>query len=528
MFQNKIVTQKALEIRKRTDILLTYQNSKEFAMSTRTRIFCITMLCAIVLVLNNNCSGNLGPSDLSSQSTVLPPSVVCNLVPLSPPKSFEAAWGIPTRGFYSPNKLVMSSESNLFMLSQFGGDVTLGGGHSDEEIFQTKFGIGDIDVMLAKVSASGSIEWARQIGSTSTDNSISLLGVGPNGDALVAGVAGGSIVFGKGEPGAKTLSIDSTHTGGFIANYKKTGEFAWLKQFMTVNSGHILPHQIAVDQVSGDFILAGTYGGTITFGANEQNETTLVSSSYVQTTQDDAFIARFSSDGSLQWVEKVIGTPGWSKFKKIIFDANGSIVVAGEFSGYVTFSPNKAYQDILNYSGQGYFMAIYGSQGSLSNLKKLSIGDIKDMKLLSGSVYLLHEVLMPGSNSTTDDDTFDVYLDKYSTQGQKIWSSKIVHDFMKSESKLGSNSTGQIWIMGKYSSMITLGEGLLNAVQLHSSSSFGYSSFLSAYDQDGSFVFGSKLFEDRVLSDVVMDGSNSLFRLGLSNSGILERFDVCP
>ena len=97
----------------------------------------------------------------------------------------------------------------------------------------------------------------------------------------MTGSIGGSTTFGAGEGNETTLA----RPGGFLAKYDGDGFLVWAIETGPVGLG------IALDADRNAY-LTGSFSGTVTFGADEPNETTLAAAGI------DLFLARYDGDGA--------------------------------------------------------------------------------------------------------------------------------------------------------------------------------------------------------------------------------------
>jgi hypothetical protein len=127
---------------------------------------------------------------------------------------------------------------------------------------------------------------------------------------------------------------------------------------------------IAVD-AAGNSYVTGRYGSNpSTFGAGEPNETALAGLpiSGGVNTGFDVFIAKYDTNGLLQWVKSAGGaTSNWGA--GIDIDANGNSYVVGRFTSTATFGPGEANETTLVGPLGGsdeIFVAKFGPNGDLA------------------------------------------------------------------------------------------------------------------------------------------------------------------
>jgi len=199
--------------------------------------------------------------------------------------------------------VAIDASGNVAIGGVFQGSVTFGG--------STHTQVGNIDVFVAELDSAGTYLWSKSFGSPGNFQQINTVAVDGAGDVLIAGT-GESVDFGGG-----------AETGYFIARFDSTGAYKWSNAFAATTSQ--TGPWLAVD-ASGNMILAGSFNATVDFGGG-----TLTSAGSA-----DAFVAKFDPAGAYQWA-KQYGDSSEQDISKVATDANGNIVVTGDFSGTINF-----------------------------------------------------------------------------------------------------------------------------------------------------------------------------------------------
>jgi hypothetical protein len=228
-------------------------------------------------------------------------------------------------------------------------------GYTEGKLGNQKFG-GD-DAWVAKYSPAGKVLWKKQLGTTGDDSSLSIA-TDSRGNAYLAGVTDGKLgdqQYGKTDawlakygPAGKILwkkqlgtafdesatniTVDSSgfvYLTGFtdgklgdqqyggadiwMAKYSAAGELQWVKQFGT--SADDVSYSIILDR-DGAIYLAGFTGGKL--GGQQYGGA-------------DAWLAKYSSAGDLQWSQQ-LGTTAPDVSTGIAVDARGTVYLSG-FTG---------------------------------------------------------------------------------------------------------------------------------------------------------------------------------------------------
>ena len=208
---------------------------------------------------------------------------------------------------------VKTVDSASFITSDSNGDLFVAGNFNS-------------NCFISKYSNDGSLLWYKEFGSpdydlvysitTDNDNNILITGA-------TSGIISGDINYGG-------------WTDAYILKYNANGILTWAKQFGT--SGLELGLSINVDTNNNIFVIGqiyGTFDGEIRIG------------------QTDAFIAKYSNTGMLEW-NRQFGTSDWDYIEGSTIDNNGNIFVTGYTDG--TFDGE------LN-SGESAFVTKHSNDG---------------------------------------------------------------------------------------------------------------------------------------------------------------------
>jgi Putative metal-binding motif len=202
----------------------------------------------------------------------------------------------------------------------FRGSATFGASEPQESIL-TSSNSSTYDIFVASYNSNGTLAWARRAGGSDEDYAKSVE-VATDGSAYITGYFRGLSIFGPGEAQQTNLH-SSSYEDIFIARYNSDGSLAWAKRAGGTDSdyGH------AIDVFSdGTCAVTGSFGGTATFGYGESNATNIVSDA-----DQDAFVAKYYSDGNLMWVRKAGGGSTETGNGISIVADDGSILITGSF-----------------------------------------------------------------------------------------------------------------------------------------------------------------------------------------------------
>jgi hypothetical protein len=245
-----------------------------------------------------------------------------------------------------------------------------------EEMVLTTSGTGDRDAVVARFSAVGSLEWARQISGPGQESSFAverLLG----GEILVAGTYQQTVVFGASEEnetllecGGGSADAGTEEDDGscpFLAVYTEDGALLWAK-----GAGFSYPDFVRLTAApDGGFALSSTFVGTGLLGEGEPNETAIGPTSG---DDYDVVIARYDADGALLWARQIVGeTEDWTEIitntgYPMAFLDSGELVVAGTYrNGAPVFGQGEPNETTLpDTNAHRIFISMFYPNGNLA------------------------------------------------------------------------------------------------------------------------------------------------------------------
>lgn len=276
-----------------------------------------------------------------------------------------------------------SPDGPLHLGTDTTGDVILQG------IFITKLTINGVTVsssggadhvFVARLSGTGSVKWI----SCDSGSFLSVgfgMSTGPSGGTAVTGFIQAGATFGSNE-----LSVQGFDF--FVVRYDSEGNATWAKQ--TGSNTAATGDHVAVD-TQGNVIVAGNFGGSFTLDGVE-----------LTAAGSDAFIARYSAAGALQWL-KSLGDNTAENIYAIATDGDGDIYVSGRSAASMLWK--------LSSGGA----AIWEGPGPPAD----DIApDSHENIFLSGE---FRGALTVGDTEVTSNGFSDFFIARYDAQGQGAW-----------------------------------------------------------------------------------------------------------
>lgn len=200
---------------------------------------------------------------------------------------------------------------------------------------------GALDAFIVKYNSSGTYQWSKSFGGPALDKPTDLV-VAPWGDAYVTGYFNASIDF-------DTLSINGN--GGkdlFVAGFKANGEYNWINTAAN-NSADDEGIAIALDNTT--LYTTGTFQDTINFG-----DSAFVALNRIATGSSDIFVSATDTAGKYVWARSFGGTA--ANVATDISAAGGTLSLVGHFLSSTVLEP----QGTQTYTSDGmddFFIAQY-------------------------------------------------------------------------------------------------------------------------------------------------------------------------
>lgn len=265
--------------------------------------------------------------------------------------------------------IALSSDGNLYVV----GQVTS----------STGFFTVNIDPFIAKYSSSGTLISQIPIDLTNQGTAISVT-VDAQGNIYVTGITNASA---RTDP--TTLVTTLTEGDVFVTKYNSSGQSLWFKAIETNETD--IPGKVLVD-ASGNIYVAGSTSGSLPGNTNKGDI--------------DAFLAKYSNDGNLQWL-KQFGTSAKDTVESIALDMTGRIYAAGTTGG-------SLFGDAVT-GGSDAWIALFDNSGN--RITNTQFGTVKDDRLLdialnkTGNLVLVGET--EGELGSTNQGSVDAWVAQY-------------------------------------------------------------------------------------------------------------------
>lgn len=201
------------------------------------------------------------------------------------------------------------------------GGWLIGGSFSDSIDIGTAHlkSAGRTDAFLAKLAATGDLEWVKAWGGR-YDDTIMHVATDANGNNYIQGHFKDTVSFG----GAPLKAGGGSDNDVVLAKYDTNGDHVWSQRFG--NAFNDAAGGIAVDP-AGHITMVGSFDKSVSFGEGDE---------HTSLGEADAFIARLTTDGKLEWA-KTFGAEREDIAWGVASDASGNTITSGWFQGSVDF-----------------------------------------------------------------------------------------------------------------------------------------------------------------------------------------------
>ena len=342
------------------------------------------------------------------------------------------------------------------------------------------------DIFLTKYDSDGSYKWTRTWGCPHTSIDDKALGVAsdPSGNIVLTGCYFQPIDF---DPDGGDPRTTNGFTDIFLTKYDPDGNYLWTR---TWGSNEYEQGEGIATDPSDNIFLTGSFRSTIDFNPDGGDP-------HTSNGEADVFLTKYNADGSYQWT-RTWGCSGFLGYGKDIgegvsSDPSGNIYVTGYFQNTVDFDPDGGDPRIS--SGKfDVFLVKYGTDGNYIWTRTWG-GPEPDRGYAlsvdpSGNIVVTGEFegtvdFNPdGGDPHTSNGEWDVYLTKYASDGSYIWT--------RTWGGPGGNDCGYGTSFDQSGNIVVTGK-FIHTVDFNPDGGDSHTSinsddgFLAKYDPDGNY-----------------------------------------
>lgn len=337
------------------------------------------------------------------------------------------------------------------------------------------------------------LNWAKNIGSTSTDNGLAVTSDAA-GNIFVTGFFAGTVDF---DPGAGIVNLTAAgSTDIFVTKFNAAGNLVWAKRMGGTQQD--VGTAITVD-ASSNILLTGYFRATADFdpGTGVAN--------FTSAGEDDIFVCKLDFNGDYQWAYAVGG---------ISFDRGGSIAVSsindvavtGTFRQTVDFDPGPGTSSFTNVGlDDSFIVKLNGSNGTLQWAKQF------DCQARGISIDLSNNILTTGAFSGTVD--FDpgagiftltgianeAFVLKLEDDGDFVWATGMGGNSDDVGQAIKTDPTGDVYTTGYFvhgdgsPHDFDPGAGVFNLTPVSDTNPANSDIYVSKLSSTGAFIWAKQL-----------------------------------
>lgn len=209
---------------------------------------------------------------------------------------------------------------------------------------------GGRDTYIAKYDNNGDLLWANMMGGVSQEK----------GDDIKLDSEGNVYISGNYlddfdiDPGVGTTTLSHTASSDiYLAKFDNSGNFVWAKTLSDAGSVSVAALDFDDDE---NIYLTGEFYNTVDFdpSASVNNK--------ISSGNSDIYILKLDNSGNFIWVN-TFGNTGNDIPSELYYDGNGSIYIAGQFTGTVDFDPSADVNQLMSNGGVDGLIARYNTDG---------------------------------------------------------------------------------------------------------------------------------------------------------------------
>ena len=265
-----------------------------------------------------------------------------------------------------------------------------------------------------------------------------------------------------------------------IAKYTAAGALVWAEDLPGAGSSSVGQGSAVAVDGSGNIFISGTFTGTTDF--NPKSGTTNLTA----TNRNDAFVAKYDSNGNFLWVQDFAGPAGtvsnpgpYNQGYALTTDSTGNVYVAGSYQGTTTFGTSGpsltaagTYDEfVAKLSSAGSVAWAKGTSGSGSSVTQAaglavdSSGDVITTGFYAGTVNF-NPNASGAAVSLTSAGSRDIYVQKLDSSGSLLWAEGFGSPDIDQGNSIAVDSSGNLYVAGVYSDSVNFNPGTGAAVTL--------------------------------------------------------------
>ncbi len=281
-------------------------------------------------------------------------------------------------------------------------------------------------ILTSHICSAQYLQWAKNVGTAANKDYGRFIAVDTNGNTLVTGTFQGTADF---DPSTGVANLTSKGLEDiYFAKYDANGNYVWAKSLGSISSDY--GYGIETDN-SGNTYITGFFQDTVDFDPSAATAT------ITSIGNEDIFFAKYDANGNYVWA-KSIGSTRTDYGSAIKLDKTGNIYVVGVYQGSADFDPSAStYSLTVTGTDVDIFFAKYDVNGNFIWANSIGGSGLQNINSnldidKSGNVYITGYFQAtadfdPSASTAnlTSAGGWDIYLAKYSSNGNYIWANSI-------------------------------------------------------------------------------------------------------
>lgn len=451
--------------------------------------------------------------------------------------------------FYSSGSLTLDASDNVYVAGSFRGTVNFGG--NDLASMVTSTGNGTVDVFLAKFSPDNNPIWYHDADGdgwyVSTQESATSPGEGwtsttpageigdcDDGDASVWRTA---VFFVDADDDGFTNSSELVCYGASVpAGYRATSlgndcndndpSVQSCPQSTCAQPIHNWSKRMGVSNTTqsdrGNYVVTDSNGNVYITGTVASGMANFGGDDFNIALGGTVFLAKYDASGNHIWSKAMAGTNGIYG-SSLVVDSSGNLYISSLFSGTVNFGGSN----FTSAGGTDVFLVKYDSDGNHIWSKRFG-GTGNDWTGRSnavaidgsGNLYLtgaFESTINLGGGNLTNVGLMDMFLAKFDASGNHIWSMSKGGTIALQDNSVAVDGSGNAYVTGSFRGTANFGGG-----NFISASSNQLDVYLAKYDASGNHLWSKRfggIGEDKS-SAITTDGNGNVFITGYFNGTV--------
>ncbi len=244
------------------------------------------------------------------------------------------------------------------------------------------------------------------------------------------------------------ISLSSDGSGDlFLAKYNSNGVCQWAQKI--AGSGADVASNVVVDKYGNSYFTGYSSSSNVSFNNGQ---------SITNSGSNDAFVAKYNTDGLCQWAQKIAGSNSDYAYG-VDLDANQNVYVSGNFSSSIISFNNGI--SLSNSGSLDIFIAKYNSAGLCQWAQKIygssaeysySLAVDKNNDIFVTGYYSSSTLNFNNGVTLSNSGSSDIFVTKYSTNGSCYWAKRIYGSAVDESYSIDTDSKGNAYLSGSFTS----------------------------------------------------------------------------